>query len=101
MLSRHQADPCSETTARRERLPISYFGHQRCSDDRANTRDFLQPPTFFTRAVPGVDTLLDGHNLFPDSRILLSKDVEPGPRRPWHASILLVSDDVAQFGRAR
>src|SRR6266699_7178742 len=76
MLSRHQADPRSETAARGELFPISYFGHQRGGDDRANTRDFLQPPAFFTRAVPGMDTLLDGHDLCPDSRILASKDVE-------------------------
>ncbi len=48
-----------------ERLPISHLGHQRGSDDWANTRDFLQPPAFFTRAVPGMDALLDGHDLVP------------------------------------
>src|SRR6201984_3730994 len=48
VLSGHQADPRSETAARRESLPISYLGHQRGGDDRANTRDFLQPPAFFT-----------------------------------------------------
>src|SRR5262245_6523604 len=63
MLSRHQADPCSKTAAGREHLPISDLGHQRGSDDRTNARDFLQPSAFFTRAVPSVDTLLDGHDL--------------------------------------
>src|SRR5262249_4983137 len=48
MLSRHQADPRSETAARRELFPISHLGPQRGSDDRANARDFLQPPAFFT-----------------------------------------------------
>ena len=52
VLSRHQTDPRSETTARRELLPISQLGHQRGGGDRANARNFLQPPAFFTRAVP-------------------------------------------------
>jgi hypothetical protein len=55
MVSWHQSDPRSKAAARREHLPISYLGHQRGGDDRANTRDFLQPPAFFTRAVPGMD----------------------------------------------
>src|SRR5215471_20093213 len=97
MLSRHQADPRSETAARRELLPISHLSHQRGGDDRANTRDFLQPPAFLTRAVPGVDAFLDGHDLCPDNRILASKDVEAEPRGRWNAIILLVSDDLEQF----
>src|SRR6266702_878741 len=97
MLSRHQADPRSETAARREYLPISDFGHQRGGDDRANTRDFLQPTALFTRAVPRMETLLDGHDLCPDSRILASKDVEAEPRGLWNAIILLVSDVLEQF----
>src|SRR6266487_2529940 len=100
MLSRHQADPRSETAARREHLPISYLGHQRGGDDRANPRDFLQPPAFFTRAVPGMDTLLDGDDLCPDSCILASKDVEAQPHGRWNAIILLVSDDLEQLCRA-
>src|SRR5262249_49798094 len=100
MLSRHQADPRCETAARRERLPISYLGHERGGDDRANTRDFLQPPAFFARAVPGVDTLLDRHDLCPDDRILASKDIEAEPRGRWNAIILLVSDDLEQLCRA-
>src|SRR5262245_3637751 len=48
VLSRHQADPRRETAARREHLPISYLGHQRGGDNRANARDFLEPPAFFT-----------------------------------------------------
>src|SRR5262249_10782411 len=63
MLSRHQSDPCSKTAAGRECFPISDLGHQRGSVDWANTRDFLQAAAFFTRAVPSVDTLLDGHDL--------------------------------------
>src|SRR5215470_4698796 len=100
MLSRHQADPRSETAARREHLPIPYLGHQRGGDDRANTRDFLQPPAFFTRAVPGMDAPLDGHGLFPDSRVLASKDVETEPGGRWNAIILLISDDLKQLCRA-
>src|SRR5262249_6979745 len=79
---------------------ISYLGHERGGDDRANTRDFLQPPAFFARAVPGVDTLLDRHDLCPDDRILASKDIEAEPRGRWNAIILLVSDDLEQLCRA-
>jgi len=68
--------------------------------NRADTGDFLQPPAFFTRAVPGMDTLLDGHDLCPDSRILASKDVEAEPRRRWNAIVLLISDNLEQFGSA-
>src|SRR4029453_15680179 len=100
MLSRHQADPCSKAAPRRERLPISDLGHQRGSDDRANTGDFLQPPAFFTRAMPGMDTLLDGHDLCPDNRVLASKDAEAEPRGHWNTIILLVSDGLDQLCRA-
>src|SRR5262245_52164143 len=93
-------DPCSKAAARRELLPISDLGHQRGSDDRTDTGDFLQPSAFFTRAVSGVDTLLDGHDLCPDSRILASKDVEAEPRGRWNAIVLLVSDNLEQFGSA-
>jgi hypothetical protein len=41
-----------------------------------------------------MDTLLDGHDLCSDSRILASKDVEAEPRRRWNAIILFVSDDL-------
>src|SRR5262245_61311336 len=97
MLSRHQADPGSKTAAGRERFPISDLGHQRGSDNRTNARDFLQPSAFFTRAVPRVDTLLEGHDLGPGSRILASKDGEAEPRSRWNAAILLVSDDLEQL----
>src|SRR5260370_6658699 len=100
MLSRHQADPRSETAARGELFPISHLGHQRGSDDWANTRDFLQPPAFFTRAMPGMDALLNGHDLCPDNRILASKHVEAEPRGRWNAVIVLVSDDLEQLCRA-
>jgi hypothetical protein len=100
MLSRHQPDPRSETAARPKFFPISHLSHQRGGDDRANTGDFLQPPAFFTRAVPGMDTFLGGHDLFPDSSILASKDVEAEPRGRWNAIILLVSDDLEQLCRA-
>src|SRR5262245_13106766 len=100
MLSRHQADPRSETAARRELFPISHLGHQRGSDDRANARDFLQPPAFFTSAVPGMDAFLDCYDLCPDNCILASKDVEAEPRSRWNAIIVLVSDDLEQRCRA-
>src|ERR1700746_1684291 len=99
MLSRHQANPRSETAARREHLPISPLGHQRGGDNRANARDFLQPPALFTRAVPSMDALLDGHDLCPDNRILASKDVEAEPRGRWNAIILFVGDDLEQLCR--
>src|SRR6516162_865035 len=99
MLSRHQADPRSETAARRKLFPIPYLGHQRGGDDRANTRDFLQPSAFLTRAVL-MDAFLDGYDLCPDNRILTGKDVEAEPRGRWNAIILLVSDDLEQLCRA-
>src|SRR5262245_1406504 len=86
MLSRHPADPRSETAARCEHLPISHLGHQCGGDNRTNARDFLQPPALFTRAVPSMDAFLDGHDLCPDNRILASKDVEAEPSRRWNAS---------------
>src|SRR5262249_34462687 len=100
MLSGHQADPRSKTAARRELLPISHLSHQRGGDDRADTGDFLQPSAFFTRAVPVMDTFLNGHDLCPDSRILASKDVKAEPRGRRNTIILLVSDDLEQFGSA-
>src|SRR5499427_3594254 len=63
-------------------------------------RDFLQPPAFLTRAVPGVDAFLDGHDLCPDNRILASKDVEAEPRGRWNTIILLLSNDLEQLCRA-
>src|SRR5712692_9733045 len=50
--------------------------------------------------MPGMDAPLDGYGLFPDSRILASKDVETEPGGRWNAIILLVSDDLEQLCRA-
>src|SRR5215468_6972258 len=50
--------------------------------------------------MPGMDTPLDGYGLFPDSRILPSKDVETEPGGRWNAIILLISDDLKQLCRA-
>src|SRR6266403_1384737 len=50
--------------------------------------------------MPGMDAPLDGYGLFPDSRILASKDVETEPGGRWNAIILLISDDLEQLGRA-
>src|SRR2546428_4863287 len=50
--------------------------------------------------MPGVDAPLDGYGLFPDSRILASKDVETEPGGRWNAIILLISDDLEQLCRA-
>jgi hypothetical protein len=47
-----------------------------------------------------MDTLLDGHDLCPDKRILTSEHVEAQPRRGWNAIIVLVSDDLEQLCRA-
>ena len=50
--------------------------------------------------MPGMDAPLDGYGLFPDSRILASKDVETEPGGRWNAIILLISDDLEQLCRA-
>src|SRR5262252_5047516 len=50
--------------------------------------------------MPGMDAPFDGYGLFPDSRILASKDVETEPGGRWNAIILLISDDLEQLGRA-
>src|SRR5499433_4560007 len=47
-----------------------------------------------------MDAFLDCYDLCPDSRILASKDVEAEPRGRWNAIVLLVSDDLEQFGSA-
>src|SRR5467141_2931960 len=47
--------------------------------------------------MPGMDAPLDGYGLFPDSRILASKDVETEPGGCWNAIILLISDDLEQL----
>src|ERR1700719_5150933 len=99
MLFGYQADPRGETTARRERLPISHLGHQRSGNDWPNTGDFLQPPAFFTGAVPGMDALLDSRDLCPDSRILASKEGEAEPRGCRNATILLVGNNLEQSCR--
>src|ERR1700756_573010 len=50
--------------------------------------------------MPGMDAPLDGYGLFPDSRILASKDVETEPGGRWNAIILLIRDDLEQLCRA-
>src|ERR1700757_4720966 len=50
--------------------------------------------------MPGMDAPLDGYGLFPDSRILASKDVETEPGGGWNAIILLIRDDLEQLCRA-
>src|SRR5260370_7966999 len=47
--------------------------------------------------MPGMDAPLDGYGLFPDSRILASKDAETEPGGRWNAIILLISDDLEQL----
>src|SRR6266851_2813449 len=50
--------------------------------------------------MPGMDAPLDGYGLFPDSRILASKDVETEPGGRRNTIILLISDDLEQLCRA-
>jgi hypothetical protein len=100
MLSGHQSNPGGETAARRERSPIPNLGNQRGSDDRANAGDFLQPPAFFTRPVPGVDVFLDRSDLGRYRCILASQNIEAQARSGCNPIVLLVSDDLEQFRRA-
>ena len=85
---------------RRELFPISHLSRQRGGNDRTDAGDFFQPPAFLTRAMPGMDTLLDGHDFCPDGRVLASKDAEAEPRSRWNAIILLVGNNLEQLCRA-
>ena len=67
MLLGNQPDPGRQAATGRECFPITDLGDQGGGDDRADTRDFLEPPAFFTRSVPGMDVLLDGSDLCRDS----------------------------------
>ena len=66
MLLGNKPDPGRQVASGRERLPITHLSNQGGGDDRANARDFLEPPAFFTRAMPGMDVLLDGSDLCRD-----------------------------------
>ncbi len=69
-------------------FPVANFGNQGRGDNRTDARDFLEPPAFFTRSVPGMDMLLNGSDLCRDICVLLSKSVEAQPRSRWDAIIL-------------
>src|SRR5262245_20171061 len=97
MLPRYQPDPGSEATARRECPPISDFGNQGGSNDRADSGDFFQPPAFFARSVAGMDVLLDVSDLGRESGILPSKDIEAQARCRWDTIVLRVGNDLEQL----
>ena len=59
MLLGHQSDPGGEIAPGAERLPIADLGNQGGGHNRADAGDLLQPPAGFTRAMPGVDALVD------------------------------------------
>ena len=59
MLLRHQPDPGRKIAPRAERLPVADLGNQGGGHNRANAGDLLQPPAGFTRAMPGMDALVD------------------------------------------
>ena len=69
-------------------------------DDRADTGYFFQPSAFFARSVPGMDVLLDVSNLDRHSRILPSQGIEAQARCRRDAIVLLIGNDLEQFGRA-
>ena len=93
-------DPGRQVASGRERFPITHLGDQGGGDDRANARDFLKPPTFFTRSVPGMDVLLNGSDLCRGICVLPSKSVEAQSRNRWNAVIIHIRNDLQQLGRA-
>ena len=50
--------------------------------------------------MPGMDVLLEGSDLNRDSGILPSKNVEAQACYRWDAIIILVGNNLDQFGRA-
>src|SRR5262245_57826475 len=57
VLPRHQPDPGSQATSRAERLPVANLGNKGSGDDRPDTRNLVEPPAWFTGAMPGQDAL--------------------------------------------
>src|SRR4029078_8742085 len=100
MLLRNQADPCCETAARRERLPITHLGDESDGDDRTTARNFLEPPALFTRPVPGMDALLEDSDLCCDSYVLPSKNFEAEPCGCGDKIVFRVRDDLQQLACA-
>ena len=100
MLLGNKPDPGRQVASGRECFPITYFRNQSCGDDRANAGDLLEPPAFCARAVPGMDTLLDGADLCRGRCILPSKNIETEPRGGGNAIVILISNDLEQLGRA-
>src|SRR6476620_542546 len=100
MLSGYQPDPGGETATRGERVPIPDLGDQGGGDDRADTGYFFQPSAFFARSVPGMDVLLDVSDLGRDRGILPSKNMEAPARCRRDAIVLLIGNELEQFGRA-
>ena len=83
-----------------KRFPVANFGNQGRGDNRTDARDFLEPPAFFTRSVPGMDMLLNGSDLCRDICVLVSKSVEAQPRSRWDAIILRARNNLQQLSRA-
>ena len=67
---------------------------------RADARDLLKPPAFFTRTVPGMDTFLDDADLCRGRCVLAGKNIEAELRCGGNAIVSLISNDLEQFGRA-
>src|SRR3954452_3090618 len=99
MLLGNQSNPGGQVASGRERRPIAYLCDQRGCDYRTDAR-YAQPPAFLTRSVPGVDGLFDGADLYSQGCILAGQSIEAEPCSGWNAIVLLVSDDLDQFGRA-
>ena len=76
MLLGNKADPSCQASSGRECLPIAHLRDQGGGADRANAGDFLEPPAFFTRAVPSIDALIDGADLRRDRYVLAGKNIE-------------------------
>jgi len=108
-LSRPQPIHAATTAGQDENtFPISPTSAiKRGANDRANTRDFLQPPAFFNiEAIGSMDAALSmGYgSTAPDSRIIgASKGGRPRLKNRgggWTAINLLISDDLEQLCRA-
>jgi hypothetical protein len=66
----------------------------------AHASNFLEPPTFLARSVPGMDMLLKGSDLCRGVSVLPNKSVEAQSRNRWNTVIIRISNDLQQLGRA-
>jgi hypothetical protein len=66
----------------------------------ANAGDLLEPPAFFTRAMPSMDALLDGCDLCRQW-LVASENIETEPRNFWKPIVLRVlGKDFEQLSRS-